>query len=214
MTLHAKLTRPALVLTVLFLAACSTTASRTESGASPISTIQKTTALGPTTPPSPAAAATPRSAQVASVPSAASRPCSAQPAQAGGGCEPCSPAVAGPLPLLRCPPPPKPAVPPTNTARISLCAGLPGTPRAGPAPLVQPAVCGNGFGPYEVVTIILTGSRGSTFWSTMAGPRGTFDSPLPASVCRLVPGQVVARGNKGHVSNSISIPAMFCRPRL
>ena len=118
------------------------------------------------------------------------------------------------MPLIRCPGPPIPVVPPTSSARISFCAGFPITLKSGPLPVMQPAICGSGFGVYEVVTITLTSPRGSTSWSVMAGARGTFDSALPSSICRMAPAQLVARGNRGHVSNALSLSALFCRPRM
>jgi hypothetical protein len=204
--------RSAALLTVLVLAACSTTASRTELSATPLSAAQKN-ALASKTVPSSAATAAPSSA-LGSGSSAALRPCLARPAQPGIACTPCPPALAAPVPLLRCPAPPNPPVPPTGAARISFCAGLPITLKSGPVPFGQPALCGNGFAANEVVTITLTSPRGTTSWSTLTGARGTFDSALPSSICRLTPAQLVARGNRGHVSNVLSLSPMFCRPRM
>jgi hypothetical protein len=205
--------RPALLLATLILAACSTTASRTELSATPISAAQKSAALAQKTVPSSAAKATPGSQQ-GSGSSAALRPCLARPPQVGAGCGPCPPALAAPLPLHRCPAPPNPPVPPAGAARISICAGLPVSLRTGPAPFMQSALCGSGFGAFEVVTITLTSPHGTTSWSTMAGPRGTFDSPLPSSICRFIPAQLVAHGNKGRVSNALSLGLTVCRPRM
>lgn len=205
--------RPAVLLATLVLAACSTTASRTELSATPISAAQKSAALASKTVPTTAATATPGS-QPGSGASAALRPCLARPAQAGVACAPCPPALAAPVPLLRCPAPPNTVVPPTSAARISFCAGFPITLKAGPALFMQPAICGSGFAVYEVVTITLTSPRGTMSWSTMTGARGTFDSAVPSSICRLAPAQLVARGNRGHVSNALSISPMFCRPRM
>jgi hypothetical protein len=208
--------RPAVFLAVLVLAACSTSASRTELSATPVSAAQKSATLAQKTVPSPAATPTtaaPRS-PLGSAASRALRPCLARPAQFGVGCGPCPPVLAAPLPLLRCPAPPNPPVPPTGAARISFCAGLPITLKTGPVPFMQLAVCGTGFASYEVVTITLTSTRGTTSWSTIAGARGTFDSALPSSICGLAPAQLVARGNKGHVSNTLSLSPIFCRPRM
>ena len=211
-----RLIRPAVVLSVLFLAACSTTTARTESSGIPTAAAQQSAAMAAKTVPSPDGTATPGSSQARSTASTALRPCAARPAQVDDGCGPCPPVLAAPLPLLRCPPPaPKPPVPPTTSALISFCAGLPAI-KSGPAPIpvMQPAICGSGFGPYEVVTITLTSVHGTRSWSTIAGLRGTFDSPLPASSCLLAPAQVVAHGNKGHTSNAISLSPTLCRPRL
>jgi hypothetical protein len=205
--------RAAVLLATLLLAACSTTASRTELSATPVSAAQKSAALAQKTVPSSAATPTPGS-QPGSGSSAALRPCLARPARVGPGCGPCPPALAAPQPLLRCPAPPNPPVPPTGGARISFCLGLPGTLRTGLEPAGQPAICGSGFGAYEVVTIILTSPRGTMSWSTMSGPRGTFDSALPSSICRSIPAQLVAHGNKGHVSNALSLSLTVCRPRM
>jgi hypothetical protein len=205
-------TRSAILLAVLVLAACSTSASRTELGTTPLAAAQKSAALASKTVPSTAAAPAPSSALGSG--SSALRPCLARPAQPGIACVACPPALAAPLPLLRCPAPPNLPVPPTGAARISLCAGFPITIKAGPVPLGQPAICGIGFAAYELVTITLTSPRGTTAWSTVTGARGTFDSSLPSSICGLAPAQLVARGNKGHVSNALSLSPMFCRPRM
>jgi hypothetical protein len=225
MTLHSgihprigrnRLIRPAAALAVLVLAACSSTASRTESSAIPTAAAQQSAALAAKTVPTAAPTATPGSSQPGSATSAALRPCVARPAQVDDGCGPCPPVLAGPLPLLRCPPAlPKPPLPPTSLARISFCVGLPPI-KSGPAaiPVMQPAVCGSGFGPFEVVTLTLTSLRGKISWSTIAGRTGTFDSPLPTSSCLLAPAQLVAHGNTGHASNALSLSPTLCRPRL
>ena len=209
---HNRSVRPAVLLAALVLAACSTTSSRTELSATPLSAAQKSAALASKTVPSSAATAAPSSA-LGSGSSAALRPCLARPAQPGIACAPCPPALAAPVPLLRCPAPPSTVVPPTSSARISFCAGLPITLKTGPLPFGQPAICGTGFAANEVVTITLTSPRGTTSWSTLTGARGTFDSALPSSICLMAPAQLVARGNKGHVSNVLSLSPMFCRPR-
>ena len=206
------------LLAAVLLAACSTTASipMTARGA-----VDKGTASSAA--PSHAGSATSQAVPAATGNSRAAgssapvQPCLAQPDVAGTSCAPCRPAKLGPVApasVLRCSPaPPNPPVPPSASAHISM---FPWSSGAGSSPQLKgsPAVCGTGFAAYEVVAITVTGQQGSTYWMVIAGLRGTFAAPLPPSACRLAPAQLVARGNKGHVSNALALSAAACRPRM
>jgi len=53
---------------------------------------------------------------------------------------------------------------------------------------------------------------GRTSWQVAARPDGTFRSTLPPAACRLVPGYLTARGNRGSVSNAVPLTIWACRP--
>ena len=126
---------------------------------------------------------------------------------------PCRPGTLAPQPVTGCAPIPPAVIPPAIApATIAWCP-TPGL-KVGPRPVGGNAVCGHGFGSLERITIVLTGERGSSYWSAVAGPSGAFASPLPSYVCPLLPGQLIARGNKGHVSNPLIASATICRPTL
>jgi hypothetical protein len=206
------------LLAAVVLAACSTTASipMTARGAvdkgaaSSAAPSHLTSATSQAVP-----AATGNSGAVGS--SAPVRPCLVQSDVAGSSCDPCRPAKLGPLApesVLSCSPvPPNPPVPPSASAHISMCPWSSGSV-SGPQLRGSAAVCGTGFAAYEVVAITVTGQQGSTSWMVIAGLRGTFAAALVPSACRVAPAQLVARGNKGHVSNALALSAAMCRPRM
>jgi hypothetical protein len=83
---------------------------------------------------------------------------------------------------------------------------------AGAPPITPGAiVCGAGFLAEELVTITATGRTGSTSWQVAARPDGTFRSRLSPAACRLLPAYVIARGNRGSVSNSVPLTIAACR---
>jgi hypothetical protein len=220
---HPKCVRPGHIagpiglLAAVLLAACSTTASipMTARGAVDKSTASSAApaAQRTTSPAGPAASDNSRAGSS----SAPIRPCPMQSEVAGSSCDPCRPAKLGPLapaPVIRCSPaPPNPPIPPSASAHISMCPWSSGA-GSGPQLKGSPAVCGTGFAAYEVVAITVTGQQGSTYWMVIAGLRGTIAAPLPPSACRLAPAELVARGNKGHVSNALALSAADCRPRM
>jgi hypothetical protein len=119
-------------------------------------------------------------------------------------------------PARSAPNPPRPPLPPFvvgHAPRIALCGplpiALPPQPVKGLAPL---QVCGSGFSPVEVVTLTLRGRFGTTSWTVNAAADGSFQSTLFPGACRYAPGLVVARGNRGHVSNPLLLPP--CRPGI
>lgn len=220
---HPKRVRPGHLagpiglLAAVLLAACSTTASipMTARGAVDKSAAPSATSKPVSTTVSPAQAATGNSLTGSS--SARMQPCPMQSDVAGSLCDPCRPAKLGPVapaPVLGCSPaPPNPPLPPSASAHISMCPWSSGA-GSGPQLKGSPAVCGTGFVAYEVVAITVTGQQGSTYWMVIAGLRGTFAAPVAPSACRLAPAQLVARGNKGHVSNALALSAADCRPRM
>jgi hypothetical protein len=82
--------------------------------------------------------------------------------------------------------------------------------QARPLPALAPAVCGTGFAATEDITLTLTGRLGVTSWSVVADASGQFRSALPSTACHYAPGALVARGNKGGVSNTLSLSLLFC----
>jgi hypothetical protein len=121
----------------------------------------------------------------------------------------CPPITANPI---GCPGPlpPQPIVPQTGQARILWCPQL--VVAAIPPITVGAMVCGVSFHPGELVTITLIGRMGRTSWQVAARPDGTFRSALPPAACRLVPGYLTARGNRGSVSNAVPLTIGTCRP--
>ena len=209
---------PVGLVAAVLLAACSTTASipMTARGAvdkgaaSNAAPSHLTSATSQAVP-----AATGNSRAAGS--SAPMPPCLVQSDVAGSSCDPCRPTKLGPLApesVLPCSPaPPNPPLPPSAAAHISMCPWSSGA-GSGPQLRGSPAVCGTGFAAYEVVAITVTGQQGSTYWMVIAGLRGTFAAPLAPAACGLAPAQLVARGNKGHVSNALALSAAMCRPRM
>ncbi len=118
----------------------------------------------------------------------------------------CPPVVANPV---GCPGPvaPQPIVPQASHARIAFCGFVTG----GALKVESPAVCGAAFRPGELVTVSLTGRMGSTSWLTSAAADGTFRTAVPTSACRLLPGYLAARGNRGSVSNTLPLIVLVCR---
>jgi len=78
----------------------------------------------------------------------------------------------------------------------------------------QNAVCGTGFSPAEVIALVLSGRRGTASWAVVANSFGTFAFTLPPAACAYVPGNLVARGNRGDVSNVLTVTFLSCRPNL
>jgi hypothetical protein len=124
---------------------------------------------------------------------------------------PCPPITANPLTAnpIGCPGPlpPQPIVPATGHARVLLCT----QPIAFPPIAVGTLVCGVGFRPEEVVTVTVSGRTGTTSWQLATGRDGSFRSMLPPAACRLMPASLVARGNRGSVSNALPLTLASCR---
>ncbi len=123
-----------------------------------------------------------------------------------GAANRCPPVVANPV---GCPAPllPQPIVPQASHARIAFCGFITG----GALKVASPAVCGAAFRSGELVTVSLTGRMGSTSWLTTAAADGTFRTAVPTSACRLLPGYLAARGNRGSVSNTLPLIVLVCR---
>jgi len=124
---------------------------------------------------------------------------------------PCPPITANPITAnpIGCPGPmpPQPIVPPTGHARVLLCT----QPIAIPPIAVGTLICGVGFRPEEVVTVIVSGRTGTTSWHVTTGRDGSFRSMLPPAACRLMPAYLSARGNRGSVSNALPLILASCR---
>ncbi len=116
----------------------------------------------------------------------------------------------GPL----CPTPaPTPPTQPARAAHIAFCGTQPVA--QGPQPAMsQNAVCGTGFSPAEVIALVLSGRRGTASWTVAANTSGSFTFTLPPAACGYVPGSLVARGNRGHVSNFLTVTFLTCHPTL
>lgn len=105
-----------------------------------------------------------------------------------------------------CPvPQPGPNLPPIGQARIAICR-----PAVSVSGLSSLAVCGVGFHASEVVVISVVGRIGSLAFQTVASPSGGFDVPLPRSACQIMPLSIRARGNRGTVSNVVTVPPYAC----
>jgi hypothetical protein len=197
MTMTKYATFSAIVLIGLLTAACSSssqTSLDSRATSSPTGSAVATTAA-----PSPEALATsqpevaPSQSRAVAPPSLAPNRCPAINANPVG--------CPGPLP-------PQPITPQSGHARILLCSQP--IVAAVPPTTAGAILCGAGFHPEESVTITVTGRTGSTSWQVVARSDGTFRSVLPAAACRLMPANVIARGNQGSVSNAASLSYSAC----
>jgi hypothetical protein len=60
------------------------------------------------------------------------------------------------------------------------------------------------------VIIRATSRRGNFWWTTIAGPRGTFAAGLPPQLCFYLPATIRAYANRGGVSNSLQLLVLGC----
>jgi len=128
------------------------------------------------------------------------------------GCQPCPVIVANPIgacPSGRTRPTPGHPV-------IWFCPTPPVAFRLSPTAPIQlrGSVCGVGFQPYELVSVIAIGSRGSLAWQVRATPAGALVTALPLTLCRLAPLTLTAVGAKGDRSNELAITAIACVPAV
>jgi hypothetical protein len=61
-----------------------------------------------------------------------------------------------------------------------------------------------------MITLTASGSRGSVSWTARADAAGSFRATLPPALCRLVPFSLVATGNSGDRSNTLTISSGRC----
>jgi hypothetical protein len=94
-----------------------------------------------------------------------------------------------------CPLPAVPAAPFTRRATIFLCAE---------------SLCGRGFRPGDVITLLARTADGSTFWRTRADRGGNFRSPLPSPLCHFTPVGLMALGDHTGPSNRLSLASTGC----
>jgi len=128
------------------------------------------------------------------------------------GCQPCPVIAANPIgacPSVR--PRPTPGQP-----VIWFCPTPPVAFRLSPTAPIQlrGSVCGVGFQPDELVSVIAIGSRGSLAWLVRATPAGDFVTALPLTLCRLAPLTLTAVGAQGDRSNALAVTAIACVPAV
>jgi len=128
------------------------------------------------------------------------------------GCQPCPVIAANPIgacPSVR--PRPTPGQP-----VIWFCPTPPVAFRLFPTAPIQlrGSVCGVGFQPDELVSVIAIGSRGSLAWLVRATPAGDFVTALPLTLCRLAPLTLTAVGAQGDRSNALAVTAIACVPAV
>ncbi len=128
------------------------------------------------------------------------------------GCQPCPVIVANPIGA--CPsgrPRPTPGHP-----VIWFCPTPPVAFRLSPTAPIQlrGSVCGVGFQPDELVSVIAIGSRGSLAWQVRATPAGALVTALPLTLCRLAPLTLTAVGAQGDRSNELAVTAIACVPAV
>jgi hypothetical protein len=116
-------------------------------------------------------------------------------------------------PTRLCPPIAPPPVP--GQPAIVFCPTAPVAVQPAPGIIqLRGFVCGRGFHPNETVTLTATGARGTFSWQLQASSSGSFVSPLPPLLCRLVPLTLTATGRTGDRSNSLFLWAPSCLPSL
>jgi hypothetical protein len=206
------------LLLLLILASCGTTLSRNgaagQGSRSSAGRVATQTPVG--------VACTPSSEGAAPRCSPCSPEQGQQPAQLP--CSPCPPAPpTAPPTCFPCPPEqaiPCPIVPPQPTPRlgqpvIAFCPTPPTTVKGAPGTIqVQSIVCGRDFHPLELVTLTASGRLGRLEWQQRADQMGAFVSPLPPLLCRNAPLTLIASGNQGSRSNSLTLDAEACPPTV
>jgi hypothetical protein len=137
-------------------------------------------------------------------------PCPPAPPTAPPTCFPCPPEQAIPCPIV--PPQPTPRL---GQPVIAFCPTPPTTVKGAPGTIqVQSIVCGRDFHPLELVTLTASGRLGRLEWQQRADQMGTFVSPLPPLLCRNAPLTLIASGNQGSRSNSLTLDAEACPPTV
>jgi hypothetical protein len=128
------------------------------------------------------------------------------------GCQPCSVIAANPVGAC---PPVRPRATPGHPV-IWFCPTPPVAFRFSPSAPIQlhGSVCGVGFHPDELVTVIAIGSRGSLAWPVRATPDGALVTALPLTLCRLAPLTLTAVGAQGDRSNALALAAIACVPAV
>lgn len=120
-------------------------------------------------------------------------------------CWPC-PSLAQQVIPIRC----RSVPPPSSGASIYFCSSL---PLMQVRPAFQPVLCGAGFRTRELVTVRVSGPRGTFSWQVRADIAGRFQTVLPAQPCPQGGGSLHADGNQGSHSNTLALPAT-CPPRM
>jgi hypothetical protein len=137
-------------------------------------------------------------------------PCPPGPPTAPPTCFPCPPEREIPCPVVSPVPTPRPGL-----STIVFCPNPP-VPVQGTSGAIQlrGSVCGRGFHPAELVTLTASGSRERLAWQIRADQAGAFIAPLPPLLCRFVPLTLMATGNEGSRSNTLSLGADACPPTV
>jgi hypothetical protein len=204
-----------LSLLLLVLAGCGTTASRARATAqgsvppagpaatAPVPCPPAGEGAPPSCPPCP-----PAQGQLPTLPPCL--PCPPAPPTAPPTCFPCPPDREAPCPVVSPQPSPTPRL---GQPVIIFCPTPPAPVQVAPGAIqLQGFVCGRGFHPAELVTLTASGPRGRLVWQLRADRDGTFMSPLPPLLCRLVPLALIASGNEGSRSNTLTLGADACLP--
>jgi len=98
---------------------------------------------------------------------------------------------------------------------IAFCLNPPTPVKGAPGTIqVQSFVCGRDFHPAELVTLTASGRLGRLEWQQRADQMGAFVSPLPPLLCRNAPLTLIASGNQGSRSNSLTLDAEACPPAV
>jgi hypothetical protein len=129
-----------------------------------------------------------------------------------GSCPPVREGASIPCPLPTWTPAPRPS-PPAGSATIWFCPALPVPYQLAPGVIaLKGFLCGSHFRPGERVTLTVSGPRGNFSWQLNAGAGGTFMAPLPPALCRWLPRTLVASGNEGSHSNTLTFTPNVCLP--